>query len=182
MNTAGEAKTEAAPIEVKDTESAAVKPVSKAAAKTIEKAAYDVESIHADFVTNADKIHLLKEELKKLEARQALYRRVIAGPAQRLIYAWTQDFNNQEKRFIRLLTEQYEDKKAQYIDLSSLGALWHFNKDAISDQLPALAFAVAGPSAMHESCRDAGGYYPVVPRIIEIRAELEELGVVDKTN
>lgn len=177
MNTAVETSTEAeaVTVEVIDTPKVTAKPASKAVAKAVEKAAYDVENAYSDHATNADRIHLLKEELKKLEARQELYRKVIAGPARHLVYAWTQDFNNQEQRFIRLLTEQYEDKKAQYIDLSSGGALWHFNKDAISEQLPALAFAVAGPSAMNERCRSAGGYIPVVPRILAIRAELEEL-------
>lgn len=177
MNTAVETSTEAeaATVEVIDTPKVTVKPVSKAAAKAVEKAAYDVENVYSDHATNADRIHLLKEELKKLEARQELYRKVIGGPAKQLIYTWTQDFNNQEKRFIKLLTEQYEDKKAQYIDLSSGGALWHFNKDVISEQLPALAFAVAGHTVMSERCKDAGGYYPVVPRILAIRAELEEL-------
>lgn len=174
MNTAVENKIEAAPIEAKEAPKVSAK-ASAIIAKELAKTAYEDESRTKEKVILERHIATLQEELKKLEARQEQYRKVVAPHARRLMQTWQSSLQREESNFISLMRNQHEDKKVSYLDLSSTGAVWYFNKESIKDELPALAFEVVGTQALREhNPNDA--YYKVVPRIIEIRAELEELG------
>lgn len=173
MNTAVETKTEAAPIEAKEAPKVSAK-ASAIIAKEVAKAAYEDDNRAKEKAILERHIATLQEELKKLEDRQELYRKVVGPHARRLMQTWQSSLQREESNFISLMRNQHEDKKVSYLDLSSTGAVWYFNKESIKDELPALAFEVVGTQALREH-NQSDAYYRVVPRIIEIRAELEEL-------
>lgn len=179
MNTATETKTEGP--SVKESPKLSAK-ASAIVAKEMAKAAYDTESRNAEKLILERHIAELQSELKGLEERQELYRRVVGPHARRLLQTWLSSMQMAENQFIGFMRNQHEDKKVSYLDLSMPGAVWFFNKERIKEELPALAFAVTGTQALREQNRGDPGFYPVVPRIIEIRAELDELGVAAKTN
>jgi len=150
------------------------KPVSKAA-KALEKAAYDTDACQSTAFIDERTIQALTETLKELEARQELYRRVVGPKARVLLHNWKSFLAREERSFIDQNIHLLQDRKPPYLDLASIGGVLFFNRKAIEEALPALAFAVAGPDAMKQY-KPEETYYPVVPRMIEIREELERLG------
>lgn len=181
MNTAVEMNTEAGPVEAQETPKLSAK-ASAIVAKEVAKAAYETETRTAAKLILDQHIAALQAELKELESRQEDYRKVVGPHARRLVQQWIASLQVQEAQFVGFMRNQHEDKKLSYLDLSSPGAIWYFNKEAIKDELPSLAFAVVGTQALREHDRSDRGYYPVVPRIIAIRAELEELDASNKTD
>lgn len=181
MNNEVEIQTEAiAETITVDTKKAA--KTLKTGAKDLEMEAFKTEDAHYEGMSNGRRISLLEAELKQLERQQEKYRQIVGPKARIVLRTWHAELDKASREFVISLRNQYEDKKLPYLDLASIGAQWYFNKEVISDAPPALAFAVVGDTALKEHDKNETHYYPVVPRIIEIRAELEEFGVTDKTN
>lgn len=91
-----------------------------------------------------------------------------------MLQSWKDFLATEERSFVAQNIHLHQDRKPPYLNLASIGGICFFNKSAIADALPALVFLVAGPAIMAQR---GDSYYPVVPRMMEIREELERLGV-----
>lgn len=117
----------------------------------------------------------VRDEIARLEAKQALYRRVIGPQAAALVTEWRATLNAAEHNFMLTTRRRVEEKRVPTLDLNGSGIEAFFCRDLFEERLAELAYFAVGNQAMHEYDRFSDGYVPVGPELAARRAELEAL-------